>query len=225
MATYEVPDTVKKNDIDLVVIFEPPSVNGIEFIPFINYFIPPLTKEGIPAAAVDPEYLLKPSSERIPSGEPRRFYELCKTRKLVTLAGNNFVFDPKLFNDPELHESLVVLYGKPLNILSHKLSAMKTSAGKPVRLLLCSVHTGFFASNPDTMEDPQILADAAKKFAIPFLDLNDEMTALSLSFFPLTESDKLAHLDPNGHLLMGHLLVHDLIREGYIPMSGSFPSP
>ena len=66
--TYEVPDAVKKNDIDLVVIFQPPTVGNMENMPFLDYFYRPITPEGIPAGAnIDPEYLLKPPLERIPA--------------------------------------------------------------------------------------------------------------------------------------------------------------
>jgi hypothetical protein len=197
----------------------------MDFIPFNNYFSRPITPEGIPAADFDPEYVLKPLSKRIPEGEPGRFFELCKSKKLVTLNGNNFSFSPGVFLDPELQDSLIQLYGKPFDLLNRKLSCMKTSSGKPVRLVICSAHTGPLNSSSDSPEDPKIWADLCKKYKISFMDLNAEMTALSLSFFPLTENIGNDHFNPNGHLFFGQLLVHDLIRDGYIPKDGTVSAP
>jgi hypothetical protein len=222
---YEVPGAVQKNDIDLVVIFQAPPPGLMDYIPFNNYFTRPITPEGIPAADFDPEYVLKPLSNRIPEGEPRRFFELCKSKKLVFINGNNFSFSPDVFLDPALHDLLVQLYGKPYDLLNRKLSSMKTSSGKPVRLLICSAHTGPLESSSGSSEDPKIWPDLCKKYHIPFLDLNDEMTALSLSFFPLTENAGNGHFNPNGHLFFSQLLIHDFIRDGFIPTNGTSSSP
>jgi hypothetical protein len=113
---YEVPDSVQKNDIDLVLILQPPSVGGMDYFPVNNYFTRLFTPEGIPAAGLDPEYVLKPLSKRIPEGEPRRFFERCKSKNLVNINGDNFLFSPGVFLDPELHDSLVQLYGKPFDL-------------------------------------------------------------------------------------------------------------
>jgi hypothetical protein len=212
--TYEIPETVQKNDIDLVLILQPPSVSDMNFIPFMSYFNRPITKEGIPIHELDMEYIMKPPLARIPDGEPKLFYELCKTRNLVQIIGNNLVFDQKLFLDPGLHEALVQLYGKPVDILNRKLSDMKTSSGKHVRLLICSIHAGVFKP---TLEDPQIWADVTKRLHIPFLDMNDQMTVLWPTYFPITLAGGWEHFNPDGHLFLGTLLVHNLIRDGLIP--------
>jgi len=221
---FEVPNVVKKNDIDLVVLFETPPTGGMDYIPFLQYFFHTLTPEGLPSTLIDPEYLLKPPTERIPNGDPRTFYDLCKAKKYVQIAGNNFGFDPGLFKDPAIHESLVRLYGRPLQFLSQKLSAIIVSSGKSARLLICYTHTGPFASSTATFEDPQIWPDVAKGLGIPYIDLNDEMTALSLSYFPLTENEGNQHFNPSGHLFFGRLLAHDLLRGGFIPKSDSSAS-
>ena len=212
--TYEVPDVVQKNDIDLVLILQPPSVSDMQFIIFAPYFNRPLSKEGIPVNKEDQEYRMKPPLERIPDGEPRRFYDLCKAENLVKVVENKLEFDPALFLKPEIHDSLVQLYGKPLDILNRKLSAMKTSSGKPVRLLICSIHVGIYKP---TLEDPKIWVDLTQKFHIPFLDMNDQMTALWPTFFPITREGGWEHFNPEGHLFLGTLLVHNLIRDGLIP--------
>jgi hypothetical protein len=217
--TYEVPEVVRKFDIDLVLLLETPSVGGMDYIPFVWYFYQPITAEGIPALNIDAEYFLKPLLKKIPDGDPRNFYEICKDRKLVTDNGKYFFFEPKLFAVPELHDLLVRLYGKPLELLDKKLANCKTSSGKPVQLLLCTAHTGLYKLNPDTLEDPKIWADASQKLGVSYLDLNEEITSLNLSFYPLAENNTNGHLDPDGHLFLSQLLVHDLVRDGYIPES------
>ena len=160
------------------------------------------------------EYLLKPAMERIPQDEPRHFYDLSKAKNLVTITGNNFVFDEKVFLDPELHDSLVHLYGKPLEILNQKISAMKTSAGQPVRLLICSMHSWFFKPN---LEDPKIWVDVTRNLHVPLLDMNEEMTAMTTSYYPLTEAGGNDHFNVDGHFFFSQLLTHDLIRDKIIP--------
>jgi hypothetical protein len=217
---YEVPDTAKKNDIDLVLIFEPPTPE--DQFPFKFYYQNPITAEGIPKYPNDLEYLLKSPDKRIQKGVPKQFYDLCKDRHLVKIDGKNFVFDEKLFLVPELHDLLVQMYGMPLDVLNRKLSATMTSSGQPVRLLLCSVHTGLFRPY---LEDPTIWRDATKRFNVPFLDLNDEITALRLSFFPLNEIGGNDHLNPDGHSFVGRLLAHTLIKDGLIPWNVNSKTP
>ena len=204
--TYAVPDVVKRNDIDLVVIFMTAR------FPPDNYFDHPITSDGIPQYPNDMEYYLKPPLERIPDGIPRKFYDICKAHNLVTIDGNNIGFDLGVFSCPELHESLVELYGRPLDRLNRKLSGMKTSKGQPVRLLLCYTFTERLW---DSINDVPIWREAAKKFNFPIMDLGAEMNALHYSFFPLTSDG--SHLNPNGSNFFGRLIAHDLIRDQWIP--------
>jgi len=210
--TYEIPEIAQKNDIDLVVILLPPSPSAI--FPFTTYFERPLNKEGIPINTTDGEFLLKPPLERIAKGEPSRFYGLCKSKKLVKIKGNNFIFNKSLFADPQLFDSLVQLYGKPLDMLNRKLLKMRTSAGKPVRLLICYTHTGAFAPDP---EEGGIWQGVGLQFHFPFINLDEEITALGLSFFPFGEFGGEGHFDTDGHLFFGLLFAHALIQKGSIP--------
>jgi hypothetical protein len=211
--TYWAPDIAQRWDADLVIIMQPPS--GI--FPFELYFTNPITPDGIPLHPNDVEYMLKPPLERIPDGETRRFYEICKTRHLVEIKGRNFVFDQSVFSVPELHDFLVDMYGKPLDVLNRKLSGMKTSSGKPVRLLLCNVHTGYRKMN---LEDPKIWADAARRFHVSYLNLHDVMRALGLSYYPMGEEEGSNHLNIGGHLFLSLLMTHSLIQQGIIPWGG-----
>lgn len=218
---YELPNIVSKNDVDLVLILHAPTSPDI--FPFRLYFMRPITREGIPSQNTDPEYLLVPPMKRIAAGDPKRFYDLCKSRNLVHIEGNNFMFDNALFSDPDLKDILIQLYGKPLDILNQTLSGMKSTSGKPVSVVLCSVNTGPIAPYP---EDKEIWAGVARKLNIPFLDLNKEMTALRLSFYPLTEEGGACHFNHDGHEFFSQLLAHDLIREGLVPWGRDlFSSP
>ena len=211
---YEVPEAVQKNDIDLVLFLQPPNPN--HFNPFQVYFERPLTAEGVPSAADDPEYLMLAPSKRIPEGEPKDFYNLCKSRHWVHQVDNNLVFDDNLILKPETHEVLTRLYGKPLELLNRRLSAMKTSSGEPVRFLFCFSPTGYF--EPSSVEG-EFWRDLTQRFTIPFLDLSHEMTSLKISFYPMTEFGGNSHFNIDGHLFFGRLMAHTLIYKGLIPWS------
>ncbi len=218
---YEIPDAVKKNDIDLVMIFWPPPEIMPDLPPVISYYQRPINSEGIPEKCIDPEYLLKPLQERIPEGAPRQFYEMCKARHFVRESESSYFFDLKVYKDPAFRDLLIQLYGKPFEVLKKKLSILKTSGGQPVRLLFCSAHTSVFDK---PVEDPVMWKEITKNLDISFLNLNDEVSALTPSFFPLAEVGGNDHLDPDGHLFFSWLLVHDLIRDGYLPWGKTPPS-
>ena len=218
--TYQVPDVVRDHDIDLVLIMQPPDQHRERV--FLTYLTRPLTKDGIPAKSIDPEYLLKPPLQRIPEGEIRQFYDMCKDRHFVKIKDNNFIFDDALHFDPEIHNSLVQLYGKPLGILCKELSGMKTSSGKPVSMLLCFTPMG--TSRP-CLEDGKIWEDATQTFHIPFLNLHDEMTALRIPYYPLSEVAGAWHFYPDGHIFFGRLLAYELIRKGLVPWKPAYQEP
>jgi sugar lactone lactonase YvrE len=210
--SYEVPEVIQKNDIDLVVIMHPPTVSSV--FPFFFYFQRPLNADGIPLNTVDGEYAVKPASERIPNGIPRVFYDFCESHKLVKMDGTNFNFEQSVLKTPELREPLIQMYGKPLVLLKNKISKMKTSAGKPVALVLCSTHSGFVQSWP---EEPEIWAAVCDRNKIKFLDLNEDMTAVQLSFHSLDENGSNQHFNQDGHLVFSAILAHGLIHSGALP--------
>src|SRR6185295_1451678 len=95
---YEVPPTVKKYDIDLVLYMLIPTTD------LGPYYAWPMTSQGIPTAKADPEYLLKPAKDRIPGGLPRKLYDLCKAKNIVTIFNNQVRFDntQEMVQDPEI---------------------------------------------------------------------------------------------------------------------------
>jgi len=78
--------------------------------------------------------------------------------------------------------------------------------------LLCNTFTG---RSWTRHFDTPIWVDAAKKFNFSILDLNDEVSALHLSYFPLTGDG--THLNPDGNVFFARLIAHDLIRDKLIP--------
>jgi hypothetical protein len=188
---------------------------------------------------MDAEYLMKPAQDRIPKGEPNRFFNLCKDRKLVKIEKTNIIFSEDLQRmkyginiskkgEPELFDSVVHLLGKPLDLLNQKLSTMRTSKGEPVRFLFCFTPTAIVRPNP---EDDDIWNEVGREFHIPFLDMSAEMKELRLSYFPLCEEGGSDHFSMDGSQFFGRLLAHILIRDGLVPwrnnsqFQNALPSP
>ena len=124
----------------------------------------------------------------------------------------NIVTDPKWNTNKQLHDWVIDFYGKPLGVLNRKLSDMRTSDGKPVRLLALFTYTG-------RSEGPQyeraLWVEAAQRYKFPYLDLFPEMNALNFSFIPLTQDT--GHLTADGANFFARLLAHQLIRDKLIP--------
>ncbi len=212
--TIEVPDEVKKLDVDLVVIFNP----QIDLPAYCYYYRYNLTPDGIPHANgvltsnPDMEYILKPPQERIPDGMPRRFYEYCKEHKYVKINGNNFEFSVNDINsDPKAREMSLEFWGYPWELLNRKLSNMRTSSGKPVRLLILF---GYINAVSADYYQPDFYKEVAQKYNVPYFDLGPYLNALDLSFYPTTGP---GHLDPNGAIFFGKLLTQVFKNENLIP--------
>jgi len=213
--TTEVPDEVQKLDIDEVVIFSP-TLDGEAWT---YYFLYNLTADGVPQYPPDPEYALKPVLERIPDGLPRKFYDYCKAHNLVTVKGNYLDFSytsHAILADPKLHDMLLEFRGRPWKVLNEKLSSMRTSGGKPVKLLLVFGYTGMLSED---VYKPDMWKEVAEKYNIPYVDLNPYMNTLHLSYFPVTSDG--SHWNPDGCIFFGKLMANVLPREGLIP----WPTP
>ena len=227
--TWQVPEAVKNNDIDLVLVMQFTEYREVGVWDYVNYFFGwPLSPEGIPIderVVSMNEYRLKPAMERIPDGEPRQIYEICKQRKLVTLGSDgNLKFDLNsdiLARNLDLQQDLIHLCGKPMDVLNRKLKGMKTSAGEPVRMLLCYSPTGNYKPFADHAE---FWKSVSQTYDIPYLNLYDPMKALRLSYYPVSDLHfPEDHFVSEGHLFFGRLLAHELIHDGYIPWSKPEP--
>lgn len=219
--TIAVPDEAKKLDVDQVVIFNP----ALDRDAYQYYFLYNLTPDGIPHgnglfnSPPDPEYVLKPPQERIPDGLPRKFYDYCKAHNYVKIEGNNFVWDSALYRDPKLQDMLMEFWGKPWEVLQRKLSAMRTSGGKPVKLLILFGNTA--PMSPD-LGRPELYRQVAEKFKIPYYDMNPQLNSMLFSFYPYSGT---GHFDPYGAILFGKVMTQVLKKEHLIPWPTVEPTP
>jgi hypothetical protein len=106
-------------------------------------------------------------------------------------------------------------WGKPLVALNEKLSKLRTSGGKPVRLLMLFNNTAPMSGD---LSRPALFKEVAEKFKIPYFDLNPYLNSLFFSFYPYSGT---GHLDPYGAIFFGKLLARVLPNEGLIP----WPTP
>lgn len=215
--TYEVPEACKNNDIDLVMILE---MGG--YCPYV-WYERPITSEGIPAQEIDSEYAMRPPTERIPAGDPKRFYDLCKAKNLVHIEGPNIIFPVFDDSDPELRPSLIGLYSKPLEVLKKKLDAIKTTGGKSVQLSLCSSPSGMLF--PNRPYAAGFWKEVAHNLGLTYIDLFGEMLAVGYSYIPMSQLSGDDHFEKNGGMFFGRLLAHKLIHQGVIPWTPVSPDP
>jgi hypothetical protein len=208
---YLVPDIVKNFDVDQVMYVAVPS-NSEGFRAFYNR---PLSPEGIPVSQIDPEYLLKPYSEKSIQGTPEKLFKLCQEKKLADFTSNGqVVFNSfiNLLGDPEIRSVMEELYVKLFGSLSQKIKKMKTLDQKPVDFRVCFLP---LSTQPvERFED--FWSQVCRMGNIPFLDLKAQVFTLKASFYPLTEEEH-EHFTVNGHLFVAQILAHELIKQGLIP--------
>ena len=214
-APEEVPNLVKKYDIDLVIGLLCPAFEES----FEDYYTKPLTEDGIPSNGVDTEFLLKPWRERIPEGAPKRLLDYCFKHQLVrevspTRLRFKFFQDLLLKGDSDSRDDLVEMLGKPLEVLDEKLSATKTSSGKTPQFGL------FFVPDPDCLfysRYESFWSDVCSRYGLKFLDLSRPYEDLKVSYYPTTEACCHHHYTAYGNALIAYLLSHYLPRQGWIP--------
>ncbi len=212
---YVVPGLVQKYDVDLVLYV-------VEPLYFINYFVSyyqwPLTKEGIPAQKMDPEFLLQPLTSRIPKGAPRRFFDLCSAKKILTIRKDKEIqfdeYPTSFLRDDAIRGCMVEMYGKPIEMLREKLEKMETSEGNSVRVEMCLMSFGRLS--PSAEQKP-FWNEVRERTGIPILDLLDPMTALRMTYFPFSEEDGFDHFSADGQSFMAFLFAHELIHQKVIP--------
>jgi len=209
---YEVPPTVKKYDIDLVLYMLIPTTD------LGPYYAWPMTSQGIPTAKADPEYLLKPAKDRIPGGLPRKLYDLCKAKNIVTIFNNQVRFDntQEMVQDPEILDCMTKLYSKPMRLLREKLEAPDFIPGKKVRMEICFFPLGHFQA---LRWLKPFFDKVLVEIGAPSLDISESFTPLRYSYYPFSEIDANDHMNTDGHMLMAFLLAHQLIREKVIPFA------
>jgi hypothetical protein len=213
----EVPYLVKKYDIDMVMAFVTPYPEE----EFTYYYSEPLTPEGIPSGAVDPEFMLKPLAERLPPGTPAAdLFERAKKRNIAQLTSSH----QALFNcsfqgllttqDPGIRNDLVAMFAKPLKVLAGKLAATKTQEGKPVKFMVC------FAPNdggtPLSAYESFWTAVCAQS-QLRLLDLSKPFSDLKVQYFPVMEACCGQHFLAYGNALIAYLMSYYLPAQNWIP--------
>jgi len=215
---YLVPDLVRKYDIDLVLLL--PATQTL-YATWVSYFDRPLTLEQIPAENPDPEFSLKPGKDKIPEGTPKKFFELCKAKKLAKIGTNEqfeYGDEEKMMEDPAIRECMVDMYSRPLNLLKLKLAAMKTSQGKPV-----GFEMGLIPRVNDLAPEAfdRFWEEEEAQTQIPTIDFTKFARAYHINLGPFPKSDPLGHFSPDQHIYFGLLLAHEFIQQKVIPYPSS----
>ncbi len=205
-AYYDVPDLVKRYDIDLVLGLGDQSG-------YKDYYERPLTPEGIPAPSVKHEYLLKPLSERAKSGVALDLLERCKKMKIPVSNGQDFPGDGlfSLFctGDPQIQSDLEEMAGRRLVLLNDKLGSMRTSSGNRPQFAVYYVPCRDF---PNDCLEP-FWGDLCSHYHLRFLDLSDAYDALKTSYYPTN----VTHFTAYGNALVALILSHYLIDSKLAP--------
>lgn len=216
-ANYQVPEVVKKFDIDLCIKVVNPAT--AEYKVYFNY---PLTSDGIPAEKLDPEYMLKPLKERA-SASPvlKEFFDRCVQAQLGSETDMNaWSYMPPLFNNTKIREDLMELEGKPYKLLSQKVESIQTTSGASTAFYLCFLPLGNIGSEIDLPNGPyrDFWKDVCAKEKIRFMDLTDPSNALKTTYFDTSQTQYSYHYNHKGQLLNAVILAHELIRKKLIPL-------
>jgi hypothetical protein len=216
----QVPPLVKKYDVDMVLALLAPTFEE----GFSNYFTSPLNDEGIPGEA-DPEYLLKPWKDRVPSGAPQQLLEKCFKLHLVQEDKNQqlkFAFFQDLLNQgrSDVRNDLLEMLGKPLQVLDQHLKNMKVaSTGRQAQLKF------FFVPDPDcdNLENYRAFwSDLCTQKGLDLLDLTQPYEDLKYSYYPVTEACCHQHYTAYGNELIAQLLLHYLPQKGWVPLGPAY---
>jgi hypothetical protein len=212
---YLAPISAEQYDVDLVLMIAVPQLSQ----PGVNWCNSPITPEGIPALRLDYEYYQKPWAEKAPPGtERRRFLDRCLQKKLATIRSDGYNIDfssPDLIHrDPDLVDDIVWMTGKPLGMLSKKISSLRTKAGTSMRFALCYVPLTTFS-----LEDyNRLWRGVAGRFNIPLIDLTSPVLALRESRIPGSDQGH-EHFSPDGHDLIAQLITDALVKERWVPLA------
>jgi hypothetical protein len=225
---YEAPAFAEKFGVDLVLLMVPPGGSGT----LQAYLQRPITARGIPAAEPDMEYLLKPLAERLENNPAAGLIARAKARGWVQEVPNPNASQPAiaidriavLETDEALRRDLLDLHTRPVAELRRGLEAKfpKESGKTRPRLGLCHYLLGGRAPIGGESAFWRQVAEGA---GADYLDLTDLFTALRESWYPLSEADGNDHFTPGGHAFFAFLLSHELIKNGWVPMTAPAAEP
>ncbi len=208
----DIPDFVKKYDIDLVI-------GMTEGSGYQDYYDKPLTSEGIPSRTINQDYLLKPLSQRATTGPASDLLKRCKALKIPVSEKQDSPGDGlwSLFctGDAQIEKDLIQLTGQRLDMMNAKLKKIRTSSGKAPQFLLYYVPTDLFP-NECCVTFWKALGDY---YHLPFVDFSDTYNALKVVYYPANA----AHYSLYGNRLIAEILFHYLIQNKYVPFSRNVP--
>jgi hypothetical protein len=199
-------------DIDLVLYLQEPLHVDLSY-----YFDRPLSADHVPVKDVDPEYLLKPMKEKMKDSVLNQLLDICLKKKFAIMDKNGNVQIQNyhdLMVDPETHGKLVELYARPLKVLQGTLASMRTSGGVAPAWITCLIP---MVRIQPFKEDKPFWLDVDTQIGAPILDLSDLVTALRISFYPLSELADNDHYNTRGHELIAFLITHELIQRQWVP--------
>jgi hypothetical protein len=204
-----VPDLAKKYDIDLVLLLMDPETS------LQDYFLRRPNPQGLPSFDFDSEYVLKPFSQRIPPGTPKKFYDLCLKYKLLERRSEtkvDFHSLAEMLEYSDVKDCLLEMIGKPLDVLNQRLKNIKLSNGPTPHLEICYFPGNNF--NADWCNQAGFWRQLTQKWGLDIMDLSDVFTSQRLALYPI---DGAGHFDTNGLLWLSYILKHQLIDQKIIP--------
>lgn len=213
LSTYaptELPPLVKKYNVDMVL-------GLVGLTGYLDYFMYPLTSEGIPAMYVDPEYILKPLSKRVPAGAAADLYARYKKKVKTDTEKFSYPGEDNYWGficgaDPESRKDLIEMAGRRLQMLTEKIKDKGSPNGNSPKLVLFFIP---FRAWPDCAVD--FWVDLCNQYSFPFLDLSESFNATKISYYPTATLCCDGHYTAYGNELIGNLLTHYLIENSLIP--------
>ena len=216
-ACYEIPPLVKKYNIDLVLV-----LTGNTGYP--DYFTNPITADGIPTQKIDPEFMLKPLSKRIPPIEVvKDLYERYLNKTKTNIDKNMFPAqgDPWSLicsEDPMMRKDMIEMEGRRIQRMFELIQPMKTQRGNSPDLILFYVP---YRGYPSCAVN--FWSDLCAQYHFHFLDLSESYDALKLNYYPAVTRCCDGHFTAYGAKLVGYLLSHYLVEDKLIPFETPIP--
>ncbi|HVZ79994.1 MAG TPA: hypothetical protein VHE12_04240 [bacterium] len=223
-ACSEVPALVDRYHVDGVLFLATPYNVDLEGA-YTDYFIKPLGKDGVPLPGIDPEYLLKPTTERMPPGVPEELYRIGTQKGFIhhqSPSQDHFAPFGQLLGsgDRALRQDLLQLVELPLRSLARKLLRRKDGRGFPVSLAICYAPSG--DADAQTQADYHAFwRELDSRLQVPFFDLDAPFSAMEPAFYPTHDACCHRHFTAYGNSLAAFLLSYYLPRQDWVPFTST----
>lgn len=207
---YLLPPLARRYDVDLVLVAIPPEGSTL-----YAYLDRPATREGIPAAEIDPEHLLLPWREKVATSAAKEFFTRAEAAGLFhgvseTQAELQTGF-PELVTRPDLRPLLLDLMSRPIRALAKDVAGKGSPERRTALVFLPLGRRG--ASD----EAAAFWSEAAAGLGLPLVNLAPDADLLRETYFPLSEMDSFDHYHAGGHAVGAFLLARRLVRGGLVP--------